>query len=143
MVVTGMMFANDMTSTRATVPAWDFRVEAIGVRALRGAADSTVLSRARIPIRVTINDARKGIRHPHDTKASWGISAVSGMKTSAATICPNCAPCRVAEALTPLCPTGACSTMSVEEPEISPATANPWIRRHVTSRIGAVIPTCS
>ena len=52
-----------------------------------------------------------------------------------------CTPWRVKEAKKPRRPKGACSTIIEEAPEISPATAKPWIRRRTTRSAGASRPT--
>ena len=70
------------------------------------------------------------------------IAADSGRKTAAARICPACTPWSVKLAKKPRLPNGECSRIIALAPEISPPTAKPWMRRRITSRIGANTPTC-
>ena len=82
------------------------------------------------------------MRQPQELNASSGMKCASGRNTAAARIWPACTPCRVKLAKKPRRPNGACSRIIELAPEISPATAKPWIRRRMTSSTGASTPTC-
>ena len=139
--VTGTMLVSDIAKTRSTVPGLWVRTRRIGGTAGASAVlDSTVRSRTEKPTTMSRALSRKGRRQPQARKASRGSRADSGMNTSAPKICPIWAPWRVTEAREPRTPSGVCSMIRVDDPEISPATAKPWTSRHSTSSRGAAMP---
>ena len=83
------------------------------------------------------------MRQPQLWKASGLRKCASGRMTRAAKIWPAWVPWRVKLPKKPRRPSGAYSMIIELAPEISPATAKPWMRRSVMSSAGARKPTCS